>query len=396
MTRPLRQMTLYRPQDHESLLRLKGVGESKLRRFGDQFIAAIANHVSANEGKQVGQSAPAVEPPAAWGGLPGGSPNPTAVELTGTATPAGKLLSRVLSHPVALAIESSASQRHLHREIGKALATLREREAYIVSHRFGLEDGRDRTLQEIGRVLRISGERVRQIEKKALRKLRHPSRLGQLEALLETHATPGNASGDPHRSPPCRAPEPGSYIAQVRESHARAYERWSAREDQQLKDLSASGQSVDEIASTLQRQHSAIRARLGRLGITAQNEPPRRTPGKAPSGRVAANQPSLMRTLEFIREGLTIAQIARRRRIAEDTVIGHLEQLTDEGNVPDFSHLMPESPRYERIAQAFIEVDSKYLTPVKEALGEDYSYEELRLVRFQMRQSAQGNPDRAS
>ena len=50
----LRQMTLYRPQDHESLLKLKGVGESKLRQFGDQFIAAITNHVSANEGKQVG------------------------------------------------------------------------------------------------------------------------------------------------------------------------------------------------------------------------------------------------------------------------------------------------------------------------------------------------------
>ena len=216
-----------------------------------------------------------------------------------------------------------------------------------------------------GLVLGISGERVRQIEKKALRKLRHPSRLGRLDALLKTHATPGNASGDPHRSSPRRAPEPGSYIEQVRKSHARAYDRWSASEDQRLKDLSVSGQSVDEIASTLQRQPSAIRARLGRLGITAQNEPPRRTAEEAPSGRVAANQPSHMRTLEFIREGLTIAQIARRRRIAEDTVIGHLEQLTDEGNAPDLSHLMPESPRYERIAQAFIEVDSKYLTPVK-------------------------------
>ena len=97
-----------------------------------------------------------------------------------------------------------------------------------------------------------------------------------------------------------------------------------------------------------------------------------------------------MRTLDLIRAGLTIPEIARRRNIAEQTVIAHLERLTNEGEAPDLTHLVPDPPRYERIAQAFMEVDSEHLTPVKELLGDDYSYEELRLVRFHMRQSSQG------
>ena len=143
---------------------------------------------------------------------------------------------------------------------------LRERDAYIVSHRFGLEDGRERTLRKIGLSLGISGERVRQIEKRALRKLRHPTRSRPLEALLESDATPGSDSASPGRSPPRREPEAGSHLERVRKSHARAYERWSASEDQQLKKLYESGRSVDEIASMLQRQPSAIRSRLGRAG----------------------------------------------------------------------------------------------------------------------------------
>ena len=303
------------------------------------------------------------------------------------ATPAEKLLSRIVDRTVTITRGAPTSQRTPHSDIGKVLATLHEREAHILSRRFGLEDGRERTLREIGLSLGISGERVRQIEKKALRKLRHKSRLRLLEAQIETNAAPGNASDNADRRPPRREPESGSYIKQVRKSHARAYERWSASEDQQLKKLYESGQSVDEIASTLQRRPSAIRARVERAGLTVQH---------TSSGRTSEKAPSHMSTLNLIRAGLTIAQIARRRRIAEQTVITHLERLTNEGNAADLTHLMPELPRYERIVQAFIEADSEYLKPVKDSLGDDYSYEELRLVRLQMGQSSQGNPNHSS
>ncbi len=61
--------------------------------------------------------------------------------------------------------------------------TLRERR--VLQLRFGLEDGRTRTLEEVGREFNVTRERIRQIEAKALRKLRHPSRSRKLKDYLE-------------------------------------------------------------------------------------------------------------------------------------------------------------------------------------------------------------------
>jgi RNA polymerase primary sigma factor len=66
------------------------------------------------------------------------------------------------------------------------LDTLSEREAAVVSMRFGLTDGQPKTLDEIGKVYGVTRERIRQIESKALRKLRHPSRAKKLKPFLET------------------------------------------------------------------------------------------------------------------------------------------------------------------------------------------------------------------
>lgn len=74
----------------------------------------------------------------------------------------------------------AAMQRLLHEHIRQALDTLSDRERNLLILRFGLEDGRSRTLEEVGREFGVTRERVRQIEAKALRKLRHPSRSKRL------------------------------------------------------------------------------------------------------------------------------------------------------------------------------------------------------------------------
>jgi len=78
-----------------------------------------------------------------------------------------------------------ASQTMLKEELGEVLKTLSEREARVLSLRFGLEDGRTRTPEEVGREFKVTRERIRQIEAKALRKLRHPSRSKRLKDFLD-------------------------------------------------------------------------------------------------------------------------------------------------------------------------------------------------------------------
>ncbi len=73
----------------------------------------------------------------------------------------------------------------LQEKIEKVLSTLKEREAEILRMRFGLNDGNPQTLEEVGNVYKVTRERVRQIEAKALRKLRHPSRSRELRGYLE-------------------------------------------------------------------------------------------------------------------------------------------------------------------------------------------------------------------
>jgi len=79
----------------------------------------------------------------------------------------------------------AASRELLKAQLNKVLSELTERERRVIMLRFGLEDGRARTLEEVGKEFNVTRERIRQIEAKALRKLRHPSRSRKLKDYLE-------------------------------------------------------------------------------------------------------------------------------------------------------------------------------------------------------------------
>jgi RNA polymerase primary sigma factor len=104
-------------------------------------------------------------------------------------TPVGEEEDRTLGDfiedPTALAPAEAASKQLLKEQVGAVLESLNGRERRVLQLRFGLEDGRARTLEEVGKEFNLTRERIRQIEAKALRKLRHPSRSRKLKDYLE-------------------------------------------------------------------------------------------------------------------------------------------------------------------------------------------------------------------
>ncbi len=103
-------------------------------------------------------------------------------------TPLGKeedaKLSDFIEDHTVLKPENYVSNEFLRQDINKALEELNERERHLISLRFGLEDGQQRSLDEVSKLFQLPRERVRQIEFKALRKLRHPVRSGKLKNYL--------------------------------------------------------------------------------------------------------------------------------------------------------------------------------------------------------------------
>jgi len=80
---------------------------------------------------------------------------------------------------------SSITQELLREDIIEVMAGLAPRERDVLRLRFGLDDGRQRTLEEVGQLFGVTRERIRQIEAKALRKLRHPNRSRKLREYLD-------------------------------------------------------------------------------------------------------------------------------------------------------------------------------------------------------------------
>ncbi|HVX24048.1 MAG TPA: RNA polymerase sigma factor [Candidatus Saccharimonadales bacterium] len=96
----------------------------------------------------------------------------------------GSSLGEFIQEDEAASVEDSVNFGLLQREIGSLLKTLSDREQLVVRMRFGLDDGEVHTLDEIGRILGLTRERVRQIEHKTLSMLRHPSRSQHLQGYL--------------------------------------------------------------------------------------------------------------------------------------------------------------------------------------------------------------------
>ena len=116
----------------------------------------------------------------------------------------------------ALAPAEAASHQLLKEQVEAVLDSLTGRERRVLQLRFGLEDGRARTLEEVGKEFNVTRERIRQIEAKALRKLRHPSRSRKLKDYLEgvgglarALAIRGGGCPRPPRPPPARSPQRG-------------------------------------------------------------------------------------------------------------------------------------------------------------------------------------------
>jgi ATP-dependent DNA helicase RecQ len=154
---------------------------------------------------------------------------------------------------------------------------------------------------------------------------------------------------------------------------------------------------------------SVIRRHAETHGLTERPIPSRRerrsgrraAPGDGDSSSPSPDSPGPPRrpgptyyeTKGLLEQGLTIYQVAQQRGLGEGTIINHLERLVMAGEKLDLAHLLPPPEHLAKIESAFNERGTQFLAPVREALGEGYSYEELRLVRLHLRRRGGEAPE---
>ena len=119
---------------------------------------------------------------------------------------------------------------------------------------------------------------------------------------------------------------------------------------------------------------------------TGQPAAVNRVPVSAPKKRVRGISMSIRETKDLVAQGLSFEEVAEQRGISETTIRSHLERFIQEGGQVDLGHLMPPEDRRTKIAAAFKEMGEARLTPVREFLGDDYTWGELAVVRMDRRQ----------
>lgn len=120
-------------------------------------------------------------------------------------------------------------------------------------------------------------------------------------------------------------------------------------------------------------------------GLTERSIPSRRRERSSGPARHVGS--TYQETNKLLTQKLGLDEIAARRGLALSTVVNHVERLVSSGEQVELEHLMPSPDRFLKIQTAFRTSGTEYLTPVKESLGADYSYEELKLVRLHLRQN---------
>jgi ATP-dependent DNA helicase RecQ len=144
------------------------------------------------------------------------------------------------------------------------------------------------------------------------------------------------------------------------------------------------GVSAKKLAQFSEDFLAVIRDYARQHGLIERGIPLRRT-GRNRTTKHAGS--TYHETKKLLSQKLSISEIAQRRELNENTVIGHLERLVAAGEKLDLDYLLPSRARFAKIKAAFQHSDSEYLAPVRESLGEEFSYEELRLVRLYLRQN---------
>ncbi|PKB70037.1 MAG: DNA helicase RecQ [SAR202 cluster bacterium Io17-Chloro-G5] len=149
-----------------------------------------------------------------------------------------------------------------------------------------------------------------------------------------------------------------------------AFSRISGVGDAKLRDLSA-------------RFLKVINEYMQANGQSAAVE---QVPINAPKKRIRGISMSIRETVDLISQNRSLDEVAEQRGISETTIRSHLERFVREGGKIDLDHLMPSDVRRSRIEAAFKEMGEARLTPVRDALGDDYTWEELAVVRLALRQ----------
>lgn len=114
-------------------------------------------------------------------------------------------------------------------------------------------------------------------------------------------------------------------------------------------------------------------------GLSEKNIPVRRSSAERGVKREGSTYEE---TKKYFLQKLPIEEIAEKRGLAPSTITGHLEKLILAGEKLDIDYLKPPADRFEKIKKAFHESGGLTLSPVREILGEEYSYDELRFARI--------------
>ncbi len=141
------------------------------------------------------------------------------------------------------------------------------------------------------------------------------------------------------------------------------------------------------------RQYAAARGIADRTAArplaAAANRSGREREGRQPTLEPRRSN-TYAATRALLEQKLSLSEIARRRNLAEQTILGHLERLTMQGETLDLAHLLPAAERFDQINAAFDACGDDFLNPAWEYLAGQFTYDELRLARIWRRQKGRG------